>query len=164
MDIPLYEERQGFAAWVWVLGAVTLVVTVAAIVAILPAEDAAIFLLAKLTPLVLVSGLVANIMFMTTRIHRDIIHVRFGWLLPMLWKRIPLEAVEETRVIEYKPIRNAGGWGFRWGRFEGGPARFFTVRGTSGVLVTAAGKRYIIGSQDPERLSYEIDRARGVNA
>lgn len=58
--------------------------------------------------------------------------------------------IASVEVIDFAPLRDFGGYGIRFGR--GMKAYFF--RGTRGVVVTAtSGKKYLIGSDQPEKLA-----------
>ena len=62
---------------------------------------------------------------------------------------ISLEEVTHCEVREYKPIREYGGWGIRYGK----AGKAYNVSGNKGVLfVFANGKKLLIGSQKPEEL------------
>ena len=86
-------------------------------------------------------------------------HLRFGLLIPFFWKRFPLESIHSSRVITFRPLRDSGGWGIRFGRIGNESGWFYTARGSRGVaLETDKGLR-IIGSQEPEKLERALARA-----
>lgn len=65
-------------------------------------------------------------------------------------KRIPWSEVQESFIRKYKPMREYGGWGLRYG-FRNGWA--FNMKGNMGMqLVLRNGKRILIGTQRPEEL------------
>jgi len=105
-------------------------------------------------PLVFACGLLltTNVLFMHTTIDEKELVVQFGYCFPIYRKRIPLGEIRHARVVEYRPIRNAGGWGIRFGRFEQERCRFLNCRGKRGVLLETPKLQWIIGSQQPERL------------
>lgn len=107
-----------------------------------------------------VSAFLFNLLPMTTWVNRAEIRVRFGRLLPLYIKRIPVAQVASARAVEYRPIRDAGGWGIRWGRFDGKRTRFLNARGHRGVLLDGEKLRLIIGSASPEKLAEAVDAAR----
>jgi hypothetical protein len=85
------------------------------------------------------------------------IEVRLG-VLGLRLLRVRVEDVVKAAVHEFSPLGDYGGWGIRYGR--GGWAFFF--RGRRGVrITTSAGKRYLIGSDHPDRLAAVI-RAAGA--
>jgi hypothetical protein len=100
-----------------------------------------------------------NVFRLRTVVRDDELYVRFGYFFPMYWKRIPLSDVRDVRAVEYRPLRDAGGWGIRFGRFESEKCRFLNARGNRGVLVQTTGKRWIIGSQKPEALCAALQEA-----
>jgi hypothetical protein len=60
-------------------------------------------------------------------VSRDHVSVQFGWL-PVFQKRIPRRDIERAEVCSYPPIRDFGGWGWRYGS----GVQAFTVKGDSG--------------------------------
>jgi len=92
---------------------------------------------------------------------------RFGFLG---WpaQRVPLSMIAKARVVSYRPIRQFGGWGIRGGKFEGVRTSVYSVRGTRGVLLELTEPkricglkvpRFLVGSQEPERLSAAIGKS-----
>lgn len=150
-----YEERQWFPVWVYVL----LIGAVAAYFWTTPIRGGLYEqLFALVIPALLL--LVLNLLALDTRVNRDQIEIRFGVLFPLLKKDIPISAIQETRCVSYRPMRDAGGWGYRWGRFDGEPCRFYTAHGKQGVLIITEDMWHIIGSKAPEALRDSIDAAR----
>jgi len=120
------------------------------------------------------SALAFNLLLLVVEVRETHLFIRLGWAFPMLWTRIPLADVASVRAVVYRPLLQAGGWGWRFGRFEGRWCRFYNARGKRGVHLVADGKHGIIGSQDPERLTAVLreicelntpqdDTARGVS-
>lgn len=101
-----------------------------------------------------------NLLVLRTRVEGTELHVSLGWI-PIFWSRIALTEVEQARVVTYRPMRDAGGWGMRFGRFEGESCRFWNARGDDGVLLVTAQRRCIIGSQRPNELLAAIREAGG---
>ncbi|GMU94322.1 MAG: hypothetical protein AMXMBFR4_33800 [Candidatus Hydrogenedentota bacterium] len=155
----VYEERQTFGFWVFGL---LVAVYVAIAVSLLTVEDqlppggevlpGGIYMVIGISFLFLM-----NFFLVTTRVMPDVLYVRFGVAFPMFWKRIPIASIRSVRVVSYRPLRDAGGWGFRFGRFEGRRTTYLTARGNRGVLVQTATHPYIIGSQSPEALCQSIE-------
>ena len=165
MEVTLYEERQRFALWVYVLliGAVGGTAVIFALAALdAPEQGAARGLWLVVTGHLAVGVFVSNILFVSTRVSNAEVYVRLGWLFPMIWKRIPLKDIRDSRCVTYRPLRDAGGWGMRFGRFEGRWCRFYNARGHEGVLIETPQRRYIIGSQTAERLEAAIAEARAA--
>ncbi|HPD31808.1 MAG TPA: DUF6141 family protein [Phycisphaerae bacterium] len=85
-----------------------------------------------------------------TEVRGDGLYVRF-W--PLGWRHIRFDEITECWPRTYRPIREFGGWGIRWGR--GGKA--YNISGNRGVqLVLAGGRRLLIGSQHAEELAAAI--------
>jgi len=86
-------------------------------------------------------------MNLETRVEDHAVIVKFHWLWPE--KSFPMSEIVEAEARSYRPIREYGGWGVRWGR----SGRAFNVSGNQGVeLMLANGRRVMIGSQQPEKL------------
>jgi len=99
--------------------------------------------------LIVLLGVVVLFCRLETTVSGDHVNVRFGWL-PVFQRRIRLWDIEHAEVCSYRPIRDFGGWGWRYGRAE---VQAFTVKGNSGVCLTMRdGKRYRIGSERSEDL------------
>jgi hypothetical protein len=89
----------------------------------------------------------------TTRVTPDAVTVRFG----ILYKtRIPIADVRQAEAVQYRPVRDYGGWGIRgFGR-----KRALNTRGNRGVLLTKAdGSTILIGSQKPRELLAALSNA-----
>ena len=79
------------------------------------------------------------------------VRVRF---VPFPGRLIRWQAIADVRVVRYRPLRDFGGWGLRWGW---GRRQAYTVSGDQGVeLVLRSGWRVVIGSQTPELLHAAI--------
>lgn len=105
---------------------------------------------------------VFDILALRTKVDNDAVHVRLGWPIPIFWKRIGIDSIREARVVTYRPLIDAGGWGMRFGRFDGVFTIYWNARGNRGVLIVTDKRRYIIGSQEPEALHAAIELARGT--
>ena len=158
-----YYERQYFAVWVYLVLVVIVWGTAWAYADIELRQDivtdiVTAFFIFLVVPMSLLFFLGA--FRMNTEIRKGELYIYFGILFPMLWKRIPLEVIAETQSVVYRPLRDAGGWGYRRGRFAEHRVWFYSARGNKGVFVTTLdGGRYIIGSQQPDVLKTELDRA-----
>jgi hypothetical protein len=72
--------------------------------------------------------------------------------------RIPLDSIASVVVDSFRPMRDFGGWGIKggWTKNWKGVAGFF-MSGTRGVLIqTKKGKKYLLGSDTPDRLAAVI--------
>ena len=91
---------------------------------------------------------------LVTRVDAAGLHVRFR---PFLRRSIGFDEITSAASVAYRPIRQFGGWGLRYG-FKNGWA--YNVSGNRGVqLVLADGKKLLIGSQRPD----ELARALGAD-
>jgi hypothetical protein len=85
--------------------------------------------------------------------------LRAGFGLPLL--QLPTGEITDVAVPRFDPLRDFGGLGIRYGCGAFAGVRAFIV-GDRGVLVsTRAGKRYLIGADEPERLAAALDAVRG---
>jgi hypothetical protein len=158
----VFEERQGFHWFAYAaVGAAIIGSLVASLIAFMTPGETEKLSEAWWLPLVIGLAFVAgiNVFHMRTTVRSEQITVQFGYFFPMYRKRIPFDTVQKTRVVEYRPLRDAGGWGIRFGRFEKEPCRFLNCRGNRGVYVETEKRRYIIGSQKPEALRAALAKA-----
>jgi len=123
-----------------------------------PAPDTAIAII------VLVFGLAFPVLFLvanlTVEVHSDGVYYRF---FPFHWSfhRISTENLAKREVWTYRPIRDYGGWGIRYGR----GSKAYNVSGNRGVMLELSdGQKLLIGSQNPENLADAIDLALGKNS
>lgn len=161
MPVTVFSEHQRFALWVYVIAIAVACIGVGAIFIV---EDTAG---AKAVPPATVLCIAAMLLFLfdvlwlRVSVDRIGLFVCLGRPVPIVWKRIPLEAIHEVRVVTYHPILDAGGWGMRFGKFEGRFAIYWNARGDRGVLIDTDKRRYVIGSQEPEWLCAAIGQAMG---
>jgi len=93
---------------------------------------------------------------------RLITEVRPGGLYlrfyPLRWRAIPYAHIKSCQARTYRPIREYGGWGIRFG-FKGNT---YNVSGNRGVqLEFYKGRPLLIGSQRSDELAAAINQARG---
>jgi hypothetical protein len=163
MNHVVYEETQRFGLWVYLLMFVLIVGLLIAFVGLSKISDnpnTASVPVGALSFAMAILLLTGNLMLLRVRVRENDVYVSLGVLFPMLWRRVGLDTIVEERVVTYRPLRDAGGWGVRLGMFEGKPASYFNARGNRGVLLTTANRPFIIGSQNPEPLAEAIARAR----
>ena len=71
-------------------------------------------------------------------------------------RRIPFEDIVSVGRRDYKPLKEFGGWGLRWGLTHRN-ARAYTTTGTSAVVVTLRdGSEVYLGVDDEDRLTEAI--------
>lgn len=100
--------------------------------------------------------LIVSILRMTTEATADLLTVWYGWL-PVYRRSVAISNVRSCEVVDFRPIRDHGGWGVRSCR---GGERALTARGVRGVRLTMIdGGRLLIGSQRPEELAMVLTRS-----
>jgi len=155
MESLRFREEQHFGIWVDVLSAVAMLGGAAAQLSTLAREVHAtgIALTGWAVFWAIVLVIMANLFRVITEVDDSEVRVTFGRWVPYYWRRIPLDTIDHARVVTYRPMLDAGGWGIRWGRFEGHRCAFLNASGNRGVLLELDdGRRIIIGSKLPEML------------
>lgn len=99
-----------------------------------------------------ICGVVVPVVFLVARLETTVdkagLRLRY---VPFRNRLIAHAQILTHEVVDYRPIREWGGWGIRYG-FRRGWA--YTAHGSRGVqLELAGGKRLLVGSQDPEALA-----------
>jgi hypothetical protein len=71
------------------------------------------------------------------------------YALHLSWKEVPFEHIASVMAVVYKPLREYGGWGIRFGR----KGMAYNISGDRGVQVTLkSGKSFLLGSLRAEEL------------
>lgn len=112
--------------------------------------------------LLLVLGVLFPLIFdslkMITEVRKDGLYVRFH-PFHLSFRSFPFKTVQSYNVMNYRPIRDYGGWGIRYGL----KGTAYNVKGNRGVLLEFAEgskvKKLMIGSQIPEKLSEAVRKA-----
>jgi hypothetical protein len=87
---------------------------------------------------------------------RDIVAVKMG-ILGINLLKLKTAEITAVELHSFSPLHDFGGYGIR---FNSEMQAYF-LKGDRGVLLSAAGgKRYLLGSDDPEQLAAVIDAAR----
>jgi hypothetical protein len=69
--------------------------------------------------------------------------------LHLSWREIPFDSIARVMAVVYRPLREYGGWGIRFGK----KGMAYNVSGDRGVQVTLKnGKSFLLGSQRAEEL------------
>ena len=85
-----------------------------------------------------------------TEVREDGVYIHF---YPLARQTIPFGEIAGCEVRTYRPIREYGGWGVRYGR----SGKVYNIEGNRGVqLKLSNGKGLLIGSQHPEELARAI--------
>ncbi len=97
-------------------------------------------------------ALVARLEVSVTRASVDV-----RWV-PLARRSIPFASIRRAEPVTYRPIRQFGGWGIRFGRRG---ARAYSMSGDRAARLTLDdGSEIYLGSLEPEALAAAIDRAR----
>ncbi len=84
------------------------------------------------------------------------IYVKF-FPIHLSFKHHPLEDIVSYDVITYRPLRDYGGWGIRYGS----KGKAYNISGNRGLMLEFRnGKHLLLGSQDPDSLKQAIIRAK----
>lgn len=120
-----------------------------------PAPNAVIWGLVAIHGVLLPGFLLS--MRLTTTIEGDTLVARY---FPLRTRRVKLSEILRAEAVTYRPIREYGGWGIRWG----GPRNWaYNLRGNRGVRLTLRdGATLLVGSQRAEDLAESL-RLAGVN-
>ncbi len=160
-----YREVQRFRQpWLWLLIAGIFGVTVWAFVQQIvqgrpfgqnPAPDTVMMIIA------LVFGVAFPGLFcvakLTTEVRSDGLYYRF-FPFHIRFRMVTAESLVSYEVQTYRPIRDYGGWGIRYGR----GSKAYNVSGNRGVMLELSdGQRLLIGSQKPDDLANAISLAFG---
>jgi hypothetical protein len=165
MVYPLYRETQHFRQlWLWVLVLFISLLSLYGLVQQLflgtplgnnPAPDTVLVIIAVVFGLMLPVFLYKT--NLTTEVHSDGLYIRF-FPFHLSFHRIALEDIKEFEARTYRPLRDYGGWGIRYGR----QGKAYNVSGNRGVqLVLSDGKQLLIGSQKPDELAEALSLALG---
>ena len=89
---------------------------------------------------------------LVVRVDEGGVTAEFGYLgwVKFRWGREQIRSCEATT---YRPLRDFGGWGIRFGA---GGTRCYSARGNRGVLLETDNRRVILGSQRPEEFAGAI--------
>jgi hypothetical protein len=86
---------------------------------------------------------------LVTEVRSDGLYVRF-YPLHRSYRNFPFDSIRSCHVQKYRPIRDYGGWGIRYGL----KGTAYNVSGDRGVLLEFRdGSKLMIGSQQPEGLA-----------
>ena len=94
---------------------------------------------------------------LVVRVDGQSVRAEFGYLgrLNFRWTRDQIRSCEP---VTYRPLRDFGGWGIRFGA---GGKRCYSARGNRGVLLETDKRQVTIGSQRPEELAAAIQQLIG---
>ncbi|MEO0743990.1 MAG: hypothetical protein AAFY49_01455 [Pseudomonadota bacterium] len=91
---------------------------------------------------------------MQTEVTADSVDISMFYLIS---ESIPHGQIAEHQVLEYRPLREFGGWGLRYGS----SGRAYSMSGSEGVrLVLDDGSQITLGSQNAEALASAIETGK----
>jgi hypothetical protein len=155
-EVPLFNEIQRFRQpWVWFLvGGIACIAWYSFIRQVIfgdpfgsnPASDAGVIII------LVIFGIIFPVWFLIMRLEIQVTSssLRFRMFpLHMNWREVPFGTIDGVVAVVYRPIREYGGWGIRFGR----KGIAYNVSGDRGVQVTLkSGKSFLLGSRRPEEL------------
>lgn len=151
----MYEDTQRFRhSNLWILLAIALIPLISAVaVASRP-------FIAYIAAAVILLGL-ALLYYarLTVKVEEGILSIRFFPIHFLSPREISLDEVESFGAEEYSPIKEFGGWGWRWFPFRSKTA--YSVSGNQAVrLELEDGTEIVIGTDKPEELEEAISEAK----
>jgi hypothetical protein len=79
---------------------------------------------------------------------------------PIKNKLIPASQITAWKIIEYRALKEYGGWGLRYSRKKGHWA--YIMGGNQGVIISLAnGEEVLVGSQQPAALVRALEKRKG---
>jgi hypothetical protein len=149
----LFEERQRMIrSPVGIVLLVVLVVTTASVLIQVAEALTPGIALALLIPIAVVALTLATELRLT--VVSGAVRIRF---FPLMTRTIEKSAIAGIEARTYRPIREYGGWGIRFGL---GGRRAYSISGNRGVELTLMdGKKVMIGSQRADELATVLRRA-----
>ena len=149
----IFREVQRFGLWIWAAIIVETVGVMTAIVIARLERNTTLAVLVILVILTLPIVVLFLILRLETEVRPDGLYVRL-YPFHISYRKFVRQDIEEYYACEYRPIRDYGGWGIRYGL----KGKAYNVSGKKGVqLVFKSGKRLLVGSQRPEELVKAID-------
>ena len=98
-----------------------------------------------------VVGVLLPLLLMTLHIAVTVTGEGLWLALPPFWRRtVPLERITSVEVVSVSPLRDAGGYGLRFG--GGGRVALVMRRGAAVEVRTVTGEQYVVGTRHPEQL------------
>ena len=155
-EAPTFVEEQRFRQpWIWavvVFGAIAGWLPLVLLLAGDPDEDTPLWLAWLLA---LGIGIGLPVLFATARLRVEVgagaVTIRYR---PLTTRTIDFARVTDARAVDYRPVREYGGWGIKgWSRRKVA----YNVSGSRGVLLTLDdGRTVLLGSQRAEELESAI--------
>lgn len=147
MSSPIFNETQRFRqVWIW---AILLCITAIAVGTMIhqllnDPETNLGELIIPVGILVFVNGLFFS-MRLTTRM--DASSLTFSYFPFLIQRKYDWVKIESMELISYNGLLEYGGWGIKWN----GDCWSYTTGGTHGILVKTKDKKFLLGTQNPEK-------------
>ncbi|WP_321428637.1 DUF6141 family protein [uncultured Methanolobus sp.] len=88
------------------------------------------------------------------------LYVKF-FPIHLSFKHYPFNDIISAEVIRYRPLRDYGGWGIRYGR----KGKAYNISGNKGLMLEFRnGKRLMLGSREPEVLKMSMEQGQNRNS
>jgi hypothetical protein len=115
-----------------------------------PSQEKIAALLAVLAP-ILVVGIIYFAVQLRTRVKDEALQVG---LWPFGGTTISLQEIDSVEIVDYRPLRDFGGWGVRYGS----KGKIYSAQGSKAVKVSGRKLEPIfIGSQRPQELAAALE-------
>ncbi|SFM20157.1 DUF6141 family protein [Methanolobus profundi] len=84
------------------------------------------------------------------------IYVKF-FPVHLSFKHYPFESISAYDAVTYRPLRDYGGWGIRYGS----QGKAYNIKGNRGLMLKLTnGKHLLLGSQESDVLKMSVDQGR----
>ena len=116
-----------------------------------PMSDAGLLIVG----LIVVIGLplFVSLIRLETIVHNQGVDYRYS-PFHLRYQRLPKDRLVSYQIIHYRPLRDYGGWGIRYGKY----GKAYTLSGDIGVqLVTIDQKKILLGTYKPENMKKALD-------
>jgi hypothetical protein len=147
MSSPIFNETQRFRqVWIWaILLCITAIAVGTMIYQLLNDPETNLGeLIIPVGILVFVNGLFFS-MRLTTRM--DASSLTFSYSPFLIQRKYDWVKIESMDLIAYNGLLEYGGWGIKWN----GDCWSYTTGGTHGILVKTKDKKFLLGTQNPEK-------------
>lgn len=147
MATPIYTETQRFRqAWIWaiLLGVTALVMGTMVNKLLNDPQVTPIELVFPVVLVLFINGLFFSIR-LTTRL--DASSLTFSYFPFLTHRKYDWTKIESMELIKYNGLLEYGGWGIKWN----GDYWSYTTGGNHGILVKTKDKKFLLGTQNPEK-------------
>ena len=98
---------------------------------------------------------------MQTKIDKEGISFRYPPFLSK-YKKIALSKISSYEVIEYKPLKEYGGWGYKKPGKPKNKNTAYSIKGKTGLKIKLlSGKVILLGTQRKDALNYSLQKLKG---